>query len=535
MFLLHHNLDVFVCCRHSLHELSSVAFEILSSRLHDYYIYNDHLKNVPIRILSKLAEIHAFDSVSEEDLLSFIQSYLHCYVNSGTEERKLSGDFEELCEFFRESISTFDNEAIQVAYESFIQESKSIEELGQTLQKQNQMEILADDENEGNQEVLNVVSAQLLDHDHVRLTIHAYLTMLSKWILFAEIALPKRDHRTFKEFIGVHHTGDLLFSTDKRVAFVKRNGDVSYTNNCCFVCSREIDMECTHKYFSYQSHLFCVVPSVRRNMMMSDLGNSSDWEANNLAYILSMYDNSIGEWVDVGEFCSDNLLKEHMKNVSAEVTHYPEFLFDIHPQEECTWILASYEVPDSSVSEGKCVDSDGGKIAVKLFKLLNGEQLDTYKLVDVQSPFVLRNSGTRKSSIRSTCCKDKLYVQPVVLADDPAFEPEILYYSGPMYTYDILKDNWDTYPLINTTTKEKELNPLRGKREENSCNPDRDVRATNDGSINQKVFNVTFTSTIGSQRKECKESGSIAPSQVFMRFIIRFFHAKYCYTVPNYT
>lgn len=501
---------LFASCRYSLHELWSVTFEILSTRLHDYFIYSDRLKTVPIRILSKLADIHAFDSVAEEDLLSFVQNYLHNYANASSEERTHLGDFEEIRNLLKD---TFDNEAIHVVYESFVHGTKNADELRQKLSEQEPIIMLDDDEVERQQEVVTVVSAQLLDHDRVSLTIHAYLTQSSKWIHFAEVTLPKRDHRTLKEFVGVHHTGDLVFSTEKRVAFVKRDGYVHYIDNCCFVCSTGIDMECVHRYFCFESHLFTVVPSLRRNVVLTDAPNSSDWEDNNLAHILSMYDSSEGDWIDIGEFCSDNLFKQHMGDIGAEVTHYPRLVFDVHSQKECTWILASYKTLDSDIPEGTCFNKDGGEKAVKLFRLVNDRELDTYKLIDVQSSFVLRNTGARNSHIRSTCCKDKLYVQSVILTDDPAFEPEILYYSGPMYTYDLAKDKWEMYPWINTPTKENELNPLRGKEYEEFIDSER-VEAITDGSTNRKVFNVTFTSTIPSNGKECKERGSIAPSQV---------------------
>ena len=57
--------------------------------------------------------------------------------------------------------------------------------------------------NAGDQEVVTITSAQILDRDKVRLTIHAYFTKSSKWAKLAEVELSKRDHRTLKKFIGV--------------------------------------------------------------------------------------------------------------------------------------------------------------------------------------------------------------------------------------------------------------------------------------------------------------------------------------------
>ena len=165
----------------------------------------------------------------------------------------------------------------------------------------------------------------------------------------------------------------------------------------------------------------------------------------------------------------------------------------------------------------KNVEKDGGKIVVKLFKLVQDQEHDIFKLLDVQSSSVLENTGARKCLVRSTCDKNKLFVHSLVLADDPAFEPEILYYSGPMYTYDLVRTVWETYPWINTPTKTRELNPLRGR--EDRGEPSRDSSDKNSDptvyeGANSKVFSVTFTSSLGSPGKEYKESGSIAPSQV---------------------
>ena len=167
------------------------------------------------------------------------------------------------------------------------------------------------------------------------------------------INISKRDHRTFKNFIGVHHTGELLFSTEKRLAFVSRNGEVRYVNSCCFVCSRGVDLECKHYYFCFQRNLFSVVASVRGNIIMSESQNSSEWDKNNLAYILSVYDDSERDWIDVDEFRSDILLENYMTDTGSEVTQYPEFIFDIHPQKECTWILATLKANDWNIDEGK--------------------------------------------------------------------------------------------------------------------------------------------------------------------------------------
>ena len=498
-----------------MHELSAVTFEIVSSRLHDHFIHDSDLKQAPLAVLSRLAGIQAFNSVSEEDLLTFLKSYLHNYASCNSEERQLLGSFEEVIDLFTDRNNDFDHEVTRQIYETFIRDCKTVEDLN--LSELEPLVLLENSDTAEEQEVLCIVSAKFMDNDRVVLTIHTYFAHSSKWAHFAEVNISKRDHRTFKNFIGMHQTGELLFSTEKRVAFVNRNGDVRYVNSCCFVCSRGVDLECKHYYFCFQRNLFSVVASVRGNLVMSESQNSSEWEKNKLAYILSVYDDSERDWIDIDEFCGDVLLGNYMADTGLEVTQYPEFLFDIHPQKESTWIVATLKANDSNIIEGKTVEKDGGKIVVTVFKLVQDQEHDIFKLLDVQSSSVLENSGARKCLVRSICDKDKLFVQSLVLADDPSFEPEILYYSGPMYTYDLIENVWKPYPWINTPTKNQELNPLRGKEdrgEPNRDSNDKNWNSTDFEAANPKVFNVTFTSSTGSAGKEYKESGSIAPSEV---------------------
>ncbi len=74
----------------------------------------------------------------------------------------------------------------------------------------------------------------------------------------------------------------------------------------------------------------------------------------------------------------------------------------------------------------------------------------------------LYNSGARKCHIRTTCTKRSIITQPVVPADDSPFEPEIFYFSGPLYIMDIGSRTHREFPSLNTPTESQELNSKRG-------------------------------------------------------------------------
>ena len=488
--------------RYCLQELSAVTFEILSSRLHDYFIHHGQLVQTPINILSKLAAIQAFNSVTEDDLLAFLKSYLNNYISCNAVERELLGSFGEIQEFFRDTKNDFDHDIIRVVYETCLKNCKAETDIN--FSELQDLHLSENSDTTEEQEVLSIVSVKLLENDRVALSVHAYYAHSSKWTLFAEINISKRDHRTLKDFIGVYHTGELLFSTEKRVAFVSRNGEVRYASSFCHICVQELDMECKHYYFCFQSNLFAISANIRGMMFMSASQGATQWEMNSLAYNLSTYDDLSRDWININEFSGAGILGKYrsMVDIDFDVTHYPQYIFDIHPQRECTWILATLNEKGLSFDEGKNLEKDGGKLIAKIFKLVHDPERNIFKLIDVKCWSVLENSGARKCLLRSTCDKNKLFVHSLVPTDDPALEPEILYYSGAIYTYDIASNTFEAYPWINTPTKNQELNALRG-RSSGECE-----------IANPKVFNVTFNSPIGSPSREYRESGSIAPSHV---------------------
>ena len=101
----------------------------MSSRLHDYFIHDSDLKQAPLAVLSRLAGIQAFNSVSEEDLLTFLKSYLRNYASCNSDERQLLGSFEEVIDLFRDRNNDFDHEITRQIYETFIRDCKTVEDL----------------------------------------------------------------------------------------------------------------------------------------------------------------------------------------------------------------------------------------------------------------------------------------------------------------------------------------------------------------------------------------------------------------------
>ena len=110
-------------------ELSTVGFEILASRLHDYFIHDDYLAEAPPRLISKLLDIEAFNSVADENLLDFSTMYVKSLVNTWTSED--DNDFKDIFKEYRELFLKASKEyaVLRKLYETCFKSVKSYDQL----------------------------------------------------------------------------------------------------------------------------------------------------------------------------------------------------------------------------------------------------------------------------------------------------------------------------------------------------------------------------------------------------------------------
>ena len=269
-------------------------------------------------------------------------------------------------------------------------------------------------------------------------------------------------YSSLRSFIG------FFFSTQKRVAIVQRNGTTEYFSQFCYECIHSYsDDFCDHHFFIFDSRLFAI--SQRKSMYT-------------MFHELWLFDRAHNNtWRTIFGLTYCNYCSRTSEESETSQDIYPHL--NVHVREDCAYICMLGK-------SGNAFSPNNGSSGLKVLKLTKGtphntheegsdtteyevERVDGTELrgieradgmgMQVNDEHVpLYNTGARKCHIRTTCTEHSIIAQPVVPADDGPFEPEIFYFSGPLYKFDIESKTWKEFPPLNTPTKSQELNPDSG-------------------------------------------------------------------------